>query len=151
MLARSAGYTHLIIVRDNVKQYSDASIVDAGARETMFDYSSSFSQSSRTLPNGLREYKEYDQLGRLILSTDFKGQDTEYEYNNRGLLEYKKYYYSGAGEPNETVQYAYDNLGRRKSVTRGSDVTTYSYDDTGNVIEVNSPQGVIHYDYNSIA
>ena len=143
-------FGNLVIVRDNVKQYSDASIVDAGARETIFEFSKNLSQKSRTLPNGLTEYKEYDQFGRLILATDFKGQDTEYEYNYRGLLAKKKYYYSGAGEPNETVQYAYDNLGRRMSVTKGSDVTTYSYNDTGNVVEVNSPEGVIHYDYNSI-
>ena len=143
-------FGNLVIVRDNVKQYSDASIVDAGARETIFEFSKNLSQKSRTLPNGLREYKEYDQLGRLILATDFKAQDTEYEYNSRGLLEYKKYYYSGATEPNETIQYSYDNLGRRTSVTKGSDVTTYSYNDTGNVVEVNTPEGVVCYDYNSI-
>ena len=137
----------LVTVRDNVKQYSDASIVDTGARETLFEYTKLLSRLSRTLPNGLTEHKQYDELGRLILSTDFKGRNTEYVYNTRGLLSAKNYYYPGATEPNETVEYTYDNLSRRTSVTKGSDVTTYTYDDTGNLTEVNSPEGVIHYDY----
>ena len=59
-------------------------------------------------------------------------------YDLRGQLEYKKYYIDldayNAETPAETVQYVYDNLGRRTQVIAGSDTTTYDYDAEGNQI-----------------
>lgn len=52
------------------------------------------SQYSRTddkdTANARKTYATYDILGRMITSTDGKGNTTEYTYNNLGLVTNKK-------------------------------------------------------------
>ncbi|MCH9022264.1 MAG: RHS repeat protein, partial [Planctomycetes bacterium] len=67
------------------------SIIDPNGKETAFTYNHLHRQTSRALPNGLTEYKEYDSLGRLIKHTDFNGQVAGYEYA-LGRLHFKRYY-----------------------------------------------------------
>jgi len=127
---------------------------DPLGRETKFTYDHLHNQTSRTLPGGATEYKEYDEFGRLYFAKDFKGQVTGFEYDQQGRLEYKSYYANqtryDANDPNEVVEYIYDSLGRKTQVIDSLGTTTYEYDSEGNLLSVDSPQGVINYEYNPI-
>jgi hypothetical protein len=57
------------------------------------------------------EFWDYDELGRLKLHTDFKGQVAGCFYDSIGRLEYKKYYADYADYPNDPCSvtlYEYD-------------------------------------------
>jgi RHS repeat-associated protein len=117
------------------------------------------------------ETREYDILGRVVTSTDYKGQVTKLEYDALGRLEYKRYYENGTfyyetePEKNATpeVYYEYDNLGRKKAVTiteydsSGAplpDTTrayAYAYDAEGHIESVTgSDEGTVSYTYNTL-
>jgi len=150
-------YGNLTCISDNIKQYADDSIDYNDVRETSFTYGPLHNQVSRRLPDGRIEFKQYDNLGRLKKSTDFKAQITGYDYNARGLLEYKKFYANDTlytyDEPNQLYEYSYDNLGRNLAVevndidAANVDTYLYDYDDQGQITEVNTPQGPVAYEY----
>ncbi|GAH61126.1 unnamed protein product, partial [marine sediment metagenome] len=94
-------YGNLTCIHDNIKQYADDSNDYNDVRETSFTYGPLHNQTSRRLPDGRIEFKQYDNLGRLKKSTDFAAQITGFDYNARGLLEYNKFY------ANDTL-YTYD-------------------------------------------
>jgi len=152
-------YGNLITIRDNVKDYGDSTDADF-ARETKFTYNELGSQTSRKLPEGQTEYKEYDEFGRLIKATDFKGQVTAFIYNdtnNPGLLEYQRYYDSNdcyenhPDDPNIEIHITYDQLGRKTVVDvsdEGAESSyAYKYDAEGRITEIHSPQGFVRYGY----
>jgi len=156
-------YGNLSIIRDNVKQYKRSwdqnfnpatDINDLRARETGFTYDELHRQTSRELPDGAVEYKEFDEFSRIYFAKDFKGQVTGYEYDSRGLLEYKKYYidqsHYDVNDPCEIVQYTYDNLGRRETVTDSRGTTTYVYDAEGRIESVITPEGTVNYTYDAV-
>ncbi len=146
-------YGNLITIRDNVKEDPNSGDVDRTyARETRFTYNELHKQTSRTLPDGRTEYKEYDEHGRLTKATDFNDHVTTFEYNARGLLEYRRYYAneSDASNPanaDPNIYFEYDALGRKVTEEINGEFTTYSYDNEGKVREIGSPQGFIVYDY----
>ncbi len=145
-------YGNLKAIWDKIKQYPSSTDY-THKRVTSFTYDHLSNQTSRKLPNNSIEYKWYDEFGRIEKAKDFKGQVIGYFYNNRGLPEYQKYYDSEADypdEPNSVVQYTYDNLGRKEQIIEGRGTTTYHYDTEGNVTRIDSPEGVIHYDYSNI-
>jgi RHS repeat-associated protein len=150
---------------------NQVAILDGKDRLTVFEYDEAGRQVAKYMPfeaadtvetladvydeldlaDPAVELRAYDDFGRLLWSMDYEGQVTGYVYNDLGQLEYKDYYYDVADypdDPDETVSYTYDNLGRRKTVTdvRGG-VTTYYYDAEGKVIKVDSPEGVVNYGY----
>jgi uncharacterized delta-60 repeat protein len=111
-------------------------------------------------------------LGELAYSTDFDGHVTQYFYDNRsthqGQLVTRNYFNSisgitidettsaaaittaiGSTTPMQVTSYTYDALSRQETVTVDSETTTYYYDDLGNVKEEDSPEGVIHYIYDT--
>ena len=130
-----------------------------------------------TLPEGdFTESAEYDEEGRQILAIDFEGQVTRFVYDDTptterplvtGRLVRREFfdnfaaYDDGEGTAVEWVSYEYDEFGRTvkvSSVQRNpltgtalpqQDVIT-SYDDNGRVSRIDSPQGVINYDYDAI-
>jgi YD repeat-containing protein len=54
-------------------------------------------------------------------------------------------------DPLGSTSYAYDNLNRLTSVTRGSDTVGYSYDPAGNRIGITYPGGLqVSYTFNDV-
>ncbi len=152
-------------------------ILDAKDRLTVFKYNEHGQQTAKYQPFELSEpnrvtldvyyelsqqspqpkaaTQQYDVLGRITKSTDYKGQVTGYTYNERGLPEYEKYYVDDAnyaiGNPENVIEYTYDNLGRKVEVIVDS-VTEqeFYYDAEGRIQAVYSPQGYIRYEYSDI-
>ena len=115
------------------------------------------------------EARAYDSENRLDTNTDYKGQVTEFVYDGRGRLQFKKYYHAGdvpgTDDPAEGYEYTYDDLGRTTQVdylvdSSGNLVLSYTdqaftYDTEGRVIQivshddplVDDDEGILHYDY----
>lgn len=170
------GSGNLILIRDKIQQldspFSAApTAAYTFARQTTFTYDEHGRQTSRTLPDDRTEYKTYDNYGRLQVELDFKEQATGYFYDSRGRLAYKRYYAAdnsiGDGindnypaDPNEQIAYTYDNLGRKLSETvtvfnsAGQPIEirqwSYGYDTDGNLTRIESPEGIINYQYSPI-
>jgi len=126
----------------------------------------------RTLPKDhdddpdVAEHETYDALGRPKLHADFKGQVTQFVYDDDASLPTPQRTYLGnlvqkrlygnmgaysAGTATETISYEYDDLGRQISVSDqvGSTMqtTSFTYDGEGRQVVVTSPEGIIHYQY----
>ena len=158
-----------------------AGILDSLDRLTVFKYNELSKQTTRYMPfeftdptggeitiadiydsvptNHPEETRQYDELGRIDESTDYKGQVTLYEYyqageqfGRAGQLEYREYY---DGDPDTTgvrgssIEYTYDALGRKRTKAMieydpadGITITylmvyEHVYDDYGDVMAVN--------------
>ena len=156
-------YGNLITVRDNVKQYglrgqANFSLDRTDARETKFTYNEIHKQTGRILHDGKTETKVYDANGLLIKAMDLSGHVTGFEYNSRGLLEYRKFYDSNSlypDDPNAQFKIAYDKLSRQTSITvtdfaPDTDVNSVYqcwYDAEGRIEQLFSPQGYVRYGY----
>jgi len=151
-------------------------ILDAKDKLTVFKYNEFGQQTSKHQPFKLSEpnratldvyyelsqqspqpkaaTQDYDVLGRLTKSTDYKGQVTGFTYNDRGFLESEKYYSNESEYPDnpvEVIQYTYDNLGRKTEVIVDSEVEQEFYYDTESRIEqIDTPQGIIGYSYSPV-
>jgi RHS repeat-associated protein len=152
-------YGNLIAITDKLKQTPDTNQVDANsARYTRFTYNELGQQTSRKLPSGKVETKEYNALGQLIKSIDFKKQVIGYEYNDRGLLAVQAFYDSNSDypdDPNWQYEFEYDNHGRRVTTDVNSFAgtpPTYKnyYDEQGRVHRIDSPHGTIRYERSDI-
>jgi RHS repeat-associated protein len=153
-------YGNLITITDKLKQDPNTNDVDANsARYTRFTYNELGQQTSRKLASGKVECKEYNALGQLIKSTDFKGQVTCYYYddpNAPGRLSCQKFYHDanvGINDPNLIITAIHDKLGRRMRVDINDvDDETLAhyrwwYDEQGLVTTLESPQGFVAYEY----
>jgi YD repeat-containing protein len=120
---------------------------------TSFTYDNLGHQLSRRLPDGETETFTYDSFGRPWTHTDFDSNvatSTYYPAGNAhaGMLQQVAYVgETGSGKATQTVSYTYDELGRQKTVTDASGLTTYTYDANGQVTQAVTPEGTIHYDY----
>ncbi len=104
---------------------------------TKFEYDIAGRMVKRTMPNGMSEMISYDNAtGRLMSKTDFRGKTTTFVYEtsvnspNYGKL-LQKNPDATLGEPG--IVYAYEtaagvNLGKRLSVTYGSTLLNFTYD-----------------------
>ncbi|WP_048751296.1 RHS repeat-associated core domain-containing protein, partial [Crocosphaera watsonii] len=135
-------------------QFNFLDKVTANGEVTDYDYNVLGNLVQTTLPNGVVETREYDELYRLIGvdNTDADGNIlSSYDYEldavgNRTLVEelsgrtvayeYDKLYrlltedVSDAVNGNQTLSYVYDAVGNRLSLTDSvNGVTTYSYND----------------------
>jgi RHS repeat-associated protein len=77
----------------------------------------------------------YDPAGNVATSTDPLGQTKTFGYDALNRL--TSIDYSSAGTAD--VSYAYDAHGNRTSMTDGTGVTSYAYDETERLISVTSP------------
>ncbi len=93
----------------------------------------------------VEETYSYDGLGRLTLSTGNNGDTQSYSYDsNSNLMSYEL---NGEGE-NE-VSYEYDALNRLTKLTNNGIITTYEYDENGNLLKKEQDNGVsTEYVYN---
>jgi YD repeat-containing protein len=126
--------------------------VDAKGRTTLFGYDDQGRELSRTLPAGESESFTYDAYGRQSTHVDFKGNiatSTYYPNNDPHAGMLQQVVYAGAGNATQTVGYTYDTLGRLKTVDDASGLTTDYYDPQGNLIEQDTPEGVIYHDYDA--
>jgi RHS repeat-associated protein len=136
-----------------------------------FTYDSSGRRSRMVDQDGFTTNYSYDSLGRLKSLADATGANIiTYSYDNVGRLgredngngTFTTYSYDLAGQLVELVNYksdatvnsyyyyAYDNTGRRISMTTLDGVTTYGYDPIGQLTLVNLPNGrIIEYQYDA--
>jgi RHS repeat-associated protein/uncharacterized repeat protein (TIGR01451 family) len=143
---------------------------DARGRVTRWTYDQYGQQLTRTLPDVAGqptavESMTYNGYGQVLTHTDFKGQVTKYFYDTDpgrvdpqnpslrlGRMTAAEYYVNaGASAPAETVQYRYDDKGRRdKVIDSVSGTTGYDYDGEGRLLRVVGPAGLaqtINYAY----
>jgi len=89
----------------------------------------------------------YNANNQVATHTDFDGNVATYSYISggpqAGLLQ--QVAYTGSGKATQTVSYTYNDLNQQQTVTDASGTTTDSYDPFGNLIESDTPEGVIHY------
>jgi YD repeat-containing protein len=127
--------------------------VDAKGNITHFAYDENGNEVSRTLPGGQEETFTYNQLGQVATHKDFDGNVATYTYYSTygggayvGAVESVVYTAAtGSGKANQTVSYTYDDMGRALTVTDASGTTTDYYDNQGNLIEQDTPEGTIYY------
>jgi YD repeat-containing protein len=150
---------------------------DALGRRTNFVFDSSGRQVSRTLPSGLTEQFTYNELGQPKTHQSFEGVITESIYDNAktnvpetdptykvgtGRLVEQRYfapnsYNNGFGTPTERLRFQYDAFGRKikaeKFVGNTNTVSrteSWQYNDRGQLVVENKPEGVIKYEYDSV-
>ena len=99
------------------------------------------SVSNRTT-TGILSSRDYDALGRVIATTDGRGNTTTLAYDVAGRLA------SSTDATGATTSYGYDALGRQTSVTNALGlVTTTSYDLDNNITAQGGAQYPVWYSY----
>lgn len=144
-------------LRDNIFQSNplNAGTIDrSGQRETAFEYDWRGNQISRTLPDGSQEHFFYDAQGRQQKHVSFEGRITYYEYDAFDRFSRIIFYSSHADFNNglaaKALSYTYDLWGRViREVDTKNGATLTSYDAVGNISRIESPQGIINYEYDS--
>lgn len=92
---------------------------------------------------------EYDNAGRLTKETNGNGTYTTYEYDQQNQL-IRLSNYKTDNTVNSRFEYAYDNLGRRTSMTTVEGTFEYGYDATGQLTSVVTPDNrTIRYQYDA--
>lgn len=131
-----------------------AAVIDTSvpARITQYTYNASGQLLTQTDPLGHTSTNVYyasagasNAVGDLQSTSNALGQTTQYTaYDGAGRL-------TSATDPNGVVtSYAYDPLGRLKTTTVGTEVTTMGYDKAGQLISVQFPNGTqIGYQYDA--
>lgn len=155
---------------------NELSETDPKGNTTSFIYDEQNRETSRTLPDSTHENFTYDSYGRLETHTDFVGNVATSSYyteeedpQHAGML--KRVVYTGPGQTTETVNYSYDNYGRKEGVGDSlHGLTTYNYDESGGEVSIDpntgamtpvagnfgeltsvvSPQGTVHYVYDVV-
>lgn len=143
---------HLIQVTDPMERVTSytydvmgnlVSQTDADGKETSYTYDLEGNLTSITDANGRVEQMIYDVAGNLKSIVHPDSTTVAYDYDKLNSLVSKKY-----SQDNSVVQYLYDNMGNRISMTDSTGETTYSYSLTGQVTSVTSADGkTVRYAY----
>ncbi len=96
-------------------------ITDPNTHNQSFDYDALNRLTHREDGLANETTYQYDEISNLIQVTDPKSQITAYSYDNLNRLE-------GIVRPDETVDFTYDAVGNRLSMTDPNGITTYNYD-----------------------
>ncbi|NJL69948.1 MAG: RHS repeat protein, partial [Microcoleus sp. SM1_3_4] len=116
------------------------------------NYSYDRDGSLKTLTNATGENiisYDYDRAGRLIKETNGNGTYTSYEYDLQSQLT-RLINHKADNTVNSKFEYAYDNLGRRTSMTTLEGSFQYGYDATGQLTSVVTPTNrTIKYQYDA--
>jgi RHS repeat-associated protein len=117
------------------------------------------------------EAKTYDSHNRILVEIDCDGHSTVYRYYKNevgsvdhfmsgttflgipGQLRIEEHYTGVPDEsPDSSIAYIYDRLGRKtkETVTPGTSLEYGTwYDNEGRITAVSSPEGTVHYEYDS--
>lgn len=110
-----------------------------------YDYDDQGRLLTRTDALGQEETWTYDAMGRVKTFTDRKGQTTEFTYDVLGRLVTTAY------EDGSTITATYDAGNRLRTLTDSiSGVLSWDYDDLDQVIQAQTPQGTIAYEYDEV-
>ncbi|ODB88470.1 hypothetical protein A3196_12810 [Candidatus Thiodiazotropha endoloripes] len=77
--------------------------------------------------------ENYDDDGRLVISTNQSGQNTQFSYDGEGRLQ------TVTGHYGDTLTYAYDNAGFLTTITTPDGDLEYDYDTEGRLASVTYP------------
>ncbi|MEU9066140.1 DUF6531 domain-containing protein [Streptomyces sp. NPDC048306] len=88
-------------------------------------------------PLGLEWTYEYDLSGRLVAEQDFDGRTQRFVHDEAGRL------VSVMTPSGQTIRYERDAMGRVTAKDVAGSVTTYEYDDAGDLIAAASPEAVL--------
>ena len=92
---------------------------------------------------------DYDSAGSLTKETNGNGTYTTYQYDQQSQLT-QLINYKADNTVNSKFEYAYDNLGRRTSMTTLEGTFQYGYDATGQLTSVVTPTNrTINYQYDA--
>jgi RHS repeat-associated protein len=118
--------------------------IDALGRITQWSYDKSGRQLSRTLPMGQVERMDYNPAGELIKKTDFNGQEISYEYNAEGELQTMRL-------PNNHIRsFSYDDNGQVIEINDGGQVYQFQYDERNRLIKATDAKNrTIDYRYDA--
>jgi RHS repeat-associated protein len=141
------------------------------AQTTTYAYDAAARLVQTLLPNGYQEIRQYDAAGQLthitstrnataltdfgytydkagnLLSETALSGKTLYTYDVRDRLATVCYAAGGCAAPD--LSYAYDAVGNRLSETRPAGVTQYAYDADDQLVNSQSPTGIIGYTYDA--
>jgi len=160
---------------DKYNQVTTVTDPDLGVTQYAYDKSGNLTRTE--FPNGTIEIREYDNLNRLVFLKNFKvdpgtgqevtissyrytlnaaGQRTKVEENNGRVVEYTydDLYRLGSEKitdpvaGNRTIGYTYDNVGNRLTCNDSAEgLTTYTYDDNGQLLNETLNGEVTTYSY----
>ncbi|UUA06633.1 DUF6531 domain-containing protein [Streptomyces sp. CRCS-T-1] len=102
-----------------------------------FEHDSELRLSKVTDPLGMQWTYQYDHSGRLMAETDFDGRTHTYAHDAAGGL---AVWTTPSGQ---TIRYERDVLGRAVSKDLAGTVTTYAYDEAGDLVEACGPDAVL--------
>ena len=132
-----------------------AAVTDPLGQITTYRYDALGRKIAETLPMGQTETWAYDALGQLASAADFNGQVINDRYDGLGRV-VEKDEYTSVSAAAEIVTYTYDShdgQDRRYDTVASvqnpaaNGATTSYFDRFGNLVEIDSPQGVVHYAY----
>ena len=128
------------------------SIIDPNGNETKFKYDHLNRCVKRILPMGQEENIKFNSQGQLIEQKDFKDQKVCYHYDTLGRLIREEYFHTEASSVAEYIDYTYDEFHRKKKITdvRGG-ITEFSYNSSGDIASIQSPEGTIYYEYDPVS
>ena len=124
---------------------TDTTVTPNVTRTWTYTYSSFGQVLTAQDPLGNTTTYAYDSKGDLATATDALGHETQYtSYDQNGRLVSKT-------DPNGLLtSYTYDLRGRLKSITAGSEVTGFTYDNAGNLTKVTNPDSsALNYAYDT--
>lgn len=124
---------------------------DATTLSTTYQYNANGQEIRRTDPLLRSTYTEYDRAGRTEATTDQLGRRREYVYdaNSQLVQERTARLLPSRPDPDGTIFYGYDNVGRLISKKLGENGTlyTYGYDAKNKLTAAADPTGVQSYKY----
>ena len=118
-------------------------LTDCSGCETRHEYDRFGQLTARHQEEGLSQYWQYDERGRVVSQRDASGQETRYEYNDAGDLTAVLH---PDGSRTET---RYDAAGRPVSITRGGLTRQMEYDVAGRLtglVNENGSRTTFSYD-----
>ncbi len=141
-------------------------ITDALGGTVQFAYDGVGNVTSVTDPAGIQRTYAYDDDGNLVSATAPAEGTTTYTYDRAGRPETvrdgrgvtittsfdESSRLTTIGTPIGAIQYGYDSIGRRTSMTDPTGTTTWAYDPNApdRVTRVTSPQGTVSYGYDEL-
>lgn len=121
---------------------------DQLGKTTQYAYDAAGRRTSQTTPNAETVSYAYNAGGNLLSLTDHRNNTTTWTYDSEGRLRKKRY----AGQTFDNLEYTYNPNGQvltRKfwSSATVSRLTTYTYDNVGNLTGVTYPTGTANLSF----